>query len=132
MSDQFQHLSKVACEVFDLHLHSYAAFEINVDDTSGVRLYSVYSDDGWLNEIDQVFICTGHSENRDTALSKSVYLIHEKLSHLKDSKEVLLEGLGVSAIDIISELTVGRGGKFDVCANGLNYSPSGNEPRIYI
>ncbi|MCO8166776.1 FAD/NAD(P)-binding protein [Pseudomonas sp. 21LCFQ02] len=47
---------------------------------------------------------------------------------------VAIEGLGLSAMDCIAELTQGRGGRY-VADNGLagwRYLPSGREPQIYL
>ncbi|HEY0290274.1 MAG TPA: FAD/NAD(P)-binding protein [Pseudomonas sp.] len=44
-----------------------------------------------------------------------------------------VEGLGLSAMDVVAGLTVGRGGRFVHNADqSLRYEPSGNEPRVFM
>ncbi len=43
-----------------------------------------------------------------------------------------IEGLGLTAMDIVAGLTVGRGGQFREVADGLRYVPGGREPTIYM
>jgi uncharacterized NAD(P)/FAD-binding protein YdhS len=43
-----------------------------------------------------------------------------------------IEGLGLTAMDIVTGLTVGRGGQFREVADGLRYVPGGREPTIYM
>jgi hypothetical protein len=48
------------------------------------------------------------------------------------TEAVGIEGLGLTAMDVVADLTVGRGGQFREGAEGLHYEPSGREPRIYM
>lgn len=48
------------------------------------------------------------------------------------TEAVGIEGLGLTAMDVVADLTVGRGGQFSKRAEGLLYEPSGREPRIYM
>lgn len=48
------------------------------------------------------------------------------------TEAVGIEGLGLTAMDVVADLTVGRGGQFSKRAEGLRYKPSGREPRIYM
>ncbi|MES2206052.1 MAG: FAD/NAD(P)-binding protein [Pseudomonadota bacterium] len=90
-------------------------------------------------EFDYVFITTGHGyeENRKEDLINSnivinnPYPIDEKLNTITSANTVAIEGMGLSAFDIISELTIGKGGKFIRNSNGkLEYIPSNKEPKI--
>ncbi|MCW0470165.1 hypothetical protein OH492_18180 [Vibrio chagasii] len=59
----------------------------------------------------------------------------DKLKHVSSEQTVALKGLlgtGSAACDILQpELSIGRGGKFIPLKRGnLEYSPSGNEPKI--
>ncbi|CAF3526358.1 unnamed protein product, partial [Rotaria sp. Silwood2] len=46
---------------------------------------------------------------------------------------VFVRGLGLSAHDVISQLTVGRGGYFKRDGDAmLNYYPSGKEPEMFL
>ncbi|MET3233731.1 UNVERIFIED_ORG: putative NAD(P)/FAD-binding protein YdhS [Burkholderia sp. 1263] len=46
---------------------------------------------------------------------------------------VAVRGMGLSSLDVLGELTVGRGGRFvSATDGGLRYMASGNEPRIVL
>jgi len=58
--------------------------------------------------------------------------VTEVCSPITSEETVALEGLGLISIDIIAELTSGRGGRFELEDEGgeLRYIPSGREPKI--
>lgn len=45
---------------------------------------------------------------------------------------VALGGTGLSAMDVLASLTLGRGGRYEAIDDGLRYLPSGREPRILL
>lgn len=54
-----------------------------------------------------------------------------KLDHITHEDTVILRGLGLSFFDLVTRLTVGRGGLFKRLENGqLQYQANGNEPHI--
>jgi len=101
---------------------------------------------------DCVVITTGHSENRasaqDEQLAGQILSAQRKnprlqffrsvnpigvLQSISSDAQVCVQGIGLTAYDIISELTVGRGGRF--VADGetrVKYLPSGREPRMLL
>lgn len=88
-------------------------------------------------ESDYVFITTGHTpkkmDNIDCAIVNDVYPIKEKLQHITNNHVIAIEGWGLTAFDVISELSIGRNGKFERTENGrLTYHESGYEPKIHI
>jgi hypothetical protein len=54
------------------------------------------------------------------------------LQGISSTDRVGVEGLGLSAMDAVAGLTVGRGGRFVQSAEGLAYQPSGTEPQIVM
>lgn len=68
-------------------------------------------------ELPGVFVKDAHLDSRGFKLS---------------TEAVGIEGLGLTAMDVVADLTVGRGGQFREGAEGLHYEPSGREPRIYM
>ena len=101
---------------------------------------------------DGVVLTTGHSENRaseeDEHLQRqvlsgqrknprlqflrSVHPIHA-LQSISSDAQVCIQGMGLTAYDVVSELTVGRGGRFVPAGDGrLRYQPSGREPRMTL
>lgn len=97
---------------------------------------------------DFVVVATGHSVNsyhgqlkelEDFALSNpAVNFIAADSSSCLDlcaiasEERVGILGLGLAFFDVIMELTVGRGGRFDEGENGwFHYLPSGQEPKLF-
>ncbi len=67
-----------------------------------------------------------------TKLVHDPYPVQQKLSFITPDMTVAIEGMGLTACDVLAELTVGRGGKFvpSSTAGEKKYIRSGNEPRI--
>ena len=108
-------------------------------------------DNGFILLSDFVFLTTGHGRNilsdhdawcakfaQDHARynSKLAYFRHiyplEPLVRIGADARVAIQGLGLSAHDVVAELTVGRGGVFERGEGGLTYRPSGREPRLML
>ena len=103
-------------------------------------------------EVDFVFLTTGHSRKTPTAedleLTSHVdraraanpklsivldpYPVKRTLASISAAHTVAVEGAGLTAFDVISELTLGRGGRFQHDGCHYVYRPSGNEPRILL
>ncbi len=87
--------------------------------------------------VDWLAITVGHAQRlRDKRgeLPRSLATDrHANSPHFGLSTEAVgIEGLGLTAMDVVADLTVGRGGQFSKRAEGLLYEPSGREPRIYM
>ncbi|WP_170973499.1 FAD/NAD(P)-binding protein [Rhizobium sp. FKY42] len=79
----------------------------------------------------EAFVERGAKRNAKLAYFPSVYPT-EKLADIKPDAVVAVQGLGLTAYDVIAELTVGRGGKFEGEVRDLRYCPSGQEPKILL
>jgi uncharacterized NAD(P)/FAD-binding protein YdhS len=55
-----------------------------------------------------------------------------RLDELSHKATIAVEGLGLTAHDVVSQLTVGRGGRFARDRGRLRYLRSGCEPRIFL
>lgn len=106
---------------------------------------------GYVVSSDFVFLTTGHGSNLPSDLDawlgkfaqdharynsrlgfvRQVYPM-EQLSRISAGARVAIQGLGLSAHDVIAELTVGRGGEFVAGPEGLRYLPSGREPQLTL
>jgi hypothetical protein len=72
--------------------------------------------------VDAVYLTSGHglaSEN--------------SAAHINADETVLLQGMGLTAMDMIADWTIGRGGHFSLRSGGIpDYIPSGKEPVIFL
>lgn len=111
----------------------------------------VHLADGTTIACDAAIIATGHCEtlpteidarrqgfveanwpsNPNLAYIRSVYPT-SRLAALESSAVVAIQGLGLTAYDVIAELTVGRGGSFDGSEASLRYGASGREPKLLL
>lgn len=103
-------------------------------------------------DIDFVFLTLGHARRApsagDRSLSRQVdsaravnpnlrlvddpYPIRRSLAGLGPGHTVAVEGAGLTACDVLSELTIGRGGTFDRRGDRLVYTRSGAEPKVLL
>ena len=104
-------------------------------------------DDAWVLEtaaatmrVDYLFLTTGHTKPAPrvthapaggTLVVDDPYPIQARLAAAGPGMTVAVEGMGLTAFDVIAELTLGRGGRFVTDAAGdRRYVRSGREPRI--
>lgn len=100
---------------------------------------------------DYVFLATGHGSNQMSEQeswyarfaqeharynSKLLYVRQlypmERLGQVSAEARVLIQGMGLTAHDVVAELTVGRGGAFVRDEQGLRYERSGREPQLLL
>ncbi|WP_224039646.1 FAD/NAD(P)-binding protein [Paraburkholderia unamae] len=113
--------------------------------------FRVWFDNGYTVRADYVFLTTGHGHRRATAEDRdarafvarhardnpalgffaSPYPVTD-LTGIASHATVAIQGFGLSAHDVISELTVGRGGRFVGNERALRYEPSGREPKLLV
>ncbi|KAI0964801.1 FAD-NAD(P)-binding-domain-containing protein [Xylaria arbuscula] len=102
--------------------------------------------------VDYVFVTTGHGSGRISAMDEVTLANIEslrsrnprigfipsaaaflRLETIRSDATVLICGTGLSAADALSELTAGRGGRFELLGHRrLRYVPSGREPKITL
>lgn len=140
-------VSTLPCAVRLCHLRHRAIDMFQQPDGSFV----IELDSGFTLPSDFVFLATGHGRNnltdeeawcrkfaQDHARynSKLAYLRHaaplERLVALGSDAEVGIQGMGLSAHEVVAELTLGRGGRFVASGTGLRYRRSGLEPRLTL
>jgi uncharacterized NAD(P)/FAD-binding protein YdhS len=113
--------------------------------------FVVELENGYQVPSDYVFITTGHSRNNLTdeeawyrkfaqdharynsrlAFVRHVYPL-EQLVCIGADATVALAGIGLTAHDVIAELTVGRGGRYQPAGAGLRYVRAGREPQLLL
>jgi len=90
-------------------------------------------------QIDWLVMTVGHAQaptavdNRCSVTQRSnAYPQPQSLNKILSTDAVAIEGLGLSAMDAVAGLTVGRGGRFVRESGRLRYQPSGHEPRVFM
>ncbi len=83
--------------------------------------------------VDHVILTTGHVSNLDSPDHlRRPYPVSGFLREVSPSASVGVVGMGLVGIDVISALTLGRGGSYEQHGQRLRYRPSGHEPLIYM
>jgi hypothetical protein len=113
--------------------------------------FVVELESGFQVPSDYVFVTTGHSRNNLTdeeawyrkfaqdharynsrlAFVRHVYPLEQLVAIGRDAT-VAVQGIGLTAHDVIAELTVGRGGRYQDAGAGLRYLPAGGEPKLLL
>lgn len=113
--------------------------------------YQVAAADGSSSPADYVFLTTGHGHRRPTRqdqsfagfaaelASRNAHLAYfpspypvERLDRIPAEATVAVQGLGLTSHDVISTLTLGRGGRYAAQNGRLRYLRSGREPRMLL
>ncbi|OAZ91392.1 FAD/NAD(P)-binding protein [Halomonas sp. G11] len=134
-------------------IRKYATLEHIPDIAKTIKTYN----DGFIiwtessetpSYFDDIIISTGHIESiydlrpfqdqptpeTNTPLQLDVYPTSRTMNQIKPGEDVLVEGIGLTAWDVIAQLTEGRGGEYRQGdnSNELIYCPSGQEPRLHL
>jgi uncharacterized NAD(P)/FAD-binding protein YdhS len=115
-----------------LAVHRAAAVDISAD--PGGELEVALSD-GTRLRVGYAFMTTGYTPNDRTVPARLVaepYPLPDRVADIGPAESVAIGGFGLSAMDVISCLTVGRGGRFVADQGGLRYLPSGREPTLLL
>ncbi|MGN7126756.1 FAD/NAD(P)-binding protein [Methylorubrum thiocyanatum] len=113
--------------------------------------YHLQTADGSVFTVEFCFLTTGHCESintkhdndRESFVDKYKkfnpllrYVSNPypltKLDEISNTSVVAVQGLGLTAYDVIASLTLGRGGRYEGDGQTLSYVPSGDEPRITL
>ena len=114
-----------------VRLHRAAAVDISSEPDYSL---TVTLSDGSSVNTGYAFLTTGYTAN--TRLSGHPRLIAEPyplpsaVSPVGPGETVAIGGFGLSAMDVMSSLTVGRGGRFVGDGDEFRYLPSGQEPTM--
>ncbi|MBL4907138.1 MAG: hypothetical protein JKX94_06770, partial [Sneathiella sp.] len=101
--------------------------------------YIILTDSGDQVTVDKLFITAGHTRQRSSfeagheRVISELYPLPSSVEKIPTETVVGIEGMGLSAIDTIAALTVGRGGQFDRSTETrYAYHASGSEPKILL
>ena len=111
-----------------------SAIAINV--SKGARIVQLR--DGNMLHADYVFLCVGQALGASDGTTHgpvvqdivAPYPLPDSTRDVAAGEVVAIAGLGLTAIDAIMALTVGRGGNFQAISGVHSYIPSGSEPRL--
>jgi hypothetical protein len=90
---------------------------------------------GGIVVADHVIVTSGHTANQGVQSAGRVldpYPVATYVDAVPASATVGVSGMGLVAIDVVTALTLGRGGEFVENGDGLRYRPSGREPRLQL
>jgi uncharacterized NAD(P)/FAD-binding protein YdhS len=125
-------LQRRAPEHVQIILHRGTAVDIRCD-ADGALV--VVLSDGTQIPAQYAFLTTGHTPNQGPDNSRLIaepYPLPERLAKVAASDTVAIAGFGLSAMDLICCLTIGRGGRYAGVRDRLTYLPSGREPAILV
>ena len=128
----FEHLTQTMPRAVKLVTHRTEAVDIATG--PACRLVIELADGGSV-PADYAFLTTGYTPNvapQTDGLIAEPYPLPERLAAIAPGQTVAVGGFGLSAMDVISCLTVGRGGRFRRDQGEVEYLPGGGEPRIVM
>lgn len=86
--------------------------------------------------VDHVIVTSGHTANQqadDARRRLEPYPVGIYVDSLPAEATVAVSGMGLVAVDVVTALTIGRGGRFVEAGDGsLSYRPSGREPNVQL
>ncbi len=94
--------------------------------------------DGRTLTVDHVIVTSGHTANAQDSHGMShphqlsPYPVSRYVETLPAEATVAVAGMGLVALDVVTALSVGRGGRFVEHGSGLRYRRSGREPTIQL
>jgi uncharacterized NAD(P)/FAD-binding protein YdhS len=115
-------------------LVTHTAEAVDISSAADGTLLIALSDGTGL-AADFAFLTTGYTGNanpRADGLIAEPYPLPDRLEAIRPGQTVAVGGFGLSAMDVVSSLTVGRGGRFRRDQGDLEYLPGGGEPTILL
>lgn len=133
LADAFTRILATAPQWVSVRLHHQAVTA--VDSVDGKR-YRLKTPAGAEITVDRLILTVGHTgrvQAADRQRIGNIYPLPGSLDRIEPGESILLEGLGLGAMDTLAALTAGRGGQYTRRADASHvYHPSGQEPVIYV
>jgi hypothetical protein len=85
--------------------------------------------------VDHVIVTSGHTGNQHADDARRVldpYPVGSYVDSIPNDATVAVAGMGLVALDVVTALTIGRGGQFVDNGDGFRYQPSGREPQLQL
>ena len=120
-----------------LIVHQAAAVDLSSEPDSSL---AIALSDGTRVQVRHAFLTTGYTRNNGAGPGfagshRSIaepYPLPAQVTGVAPGQTVAIDGFGLSAMDLMSCLTVGRGGRFADDGGCLRYLPSGREPSLLL
>lgn len=99
---------------------------------------TVWLENGTKISVDHVVLTSGHTFNEERVddVSEVHYLRPYPVEHFDSTvapdEPIAIAGMGLVGYDLVTSLTIGRGGTYKDVGDRLHYVPSGREPDIYF
>jgi uncharacterized NAD(P)/FAD-binding protein YdhS len=133
LADSFSSILSSAPAWVAVRLHPHPVVGLCTHSQQGYQLKLPSSDS--VN-VDRLILTVGHTGRvraDEEGRVGDIYPLPGSLDGIAAGEAVLLEGLGLGAMDALAALTSGRGGTYHRMADASHvYFPSGEEPLIYI
>jgi uncharacterized NAD(P)/FAD-binding protein YdhS len=110
-------------------VHRAAALDL-AEDADGL---AITLSDGLVLRVGYAFLTTGYTPNAIEPAPRRIadpYPLPERMAPIEPGQVVGVGGFGLSAMDVMAALTVGRGGRYVTDGDELRYRPSGAEPSL--
>jgi hypothetical protein len=98
----------------------------------------VFLENGTQLSVDHVVLTSGHTFNEEPSRNASdvrylrPYPVEHFDSLVAPGERIAIAGMGLVGYDLITSLTIGRGGTYKEDGGRMHYVPSGREPDIYF
>ncbi|VVO13515.1 hypothetical protein PS718_03623 [Pseudomonas fluorescens] len=133
LTEAFAQILATAPQWVTVNLHQQAVTAVERNEA---QQYTLQTASGAAVCVDRLILTVGHTGRvRVTGHNRidDVYPLPGSLDTIEPGETVLIEGLGLGAMDTLAALTSGRGGSYKRMADASHaYQPSGREPVIFI
>ncbi|WP_426201902.1 FAD/NAD(P)-binding protein [Pseudomonas sp. TWP3-1] len=133
LADAFSQILATAPAWVSVRLHHQAVTAIEAGEG---QQYLLKVASGAAVSVDRLILTVGHTGRvrpSDETRIDDVYPLPGSLVAIEPGETILIEGLGLGAMDTLAALTSGRGGHYKRMADASHvYHPSGHEPVILI
>ncbi|WFU04568.1 FAD/NAD(P)-binding protein (plasmid) [Rhizobium sp. CB3171] len=132
LAEAFQEIASAAPPHVAVNVHREEVTEL---ETEGSNLFVLKTGAGTCVAVERLVLTVGHTGRLAAEKSgrvEKIYPLPNSLDVVGAGDAVLIDALGLGAMDVLAAMTVGRGGSFEQHVEGARYRPSGHEPAIYL